>query len=453
MRSLFVKIFLWFWLAMTLIAAIGIGLALTTDRSRAELARRRENLVQQSRDWIAAYEAGGSQALREKAANLEGKKGLKAYLYLEGQGFLAGALPPPPVPGMVHLAEQSERIQIRHSRRGVWVALPADDGYVFVTEGRPPGPLERLLNPYRLTPRLVATFLVSGLVAFLLARSLSAPIRKLRFATRQLAGGDLATRVGRDIPGQDEIGGLAGDFDRMAERIEDLVGSQKRLLRDISHELRSPLARLNVALELARRRSGEGAREALDRIERETERLNELIGQLLNLNLSESGDGLVRPVSVDLESLVREVVADADFEARNRNRSVVLKKSCPYALSGSPELLRQAVENVVRNALRHTGAGTAVEVDLEARQLQGALIRVRDRGPGVPPAELAKIFEPFYRVDEARTRESGGTGIGLAITERAVRLHGGTVTAANAPEGGLVVEIFLPGGTRNTSEG
>ncbi len=441
MRSLFFKIFLWFWLAMTLIAAIGIGLALTTDRSRAELARRRENLAQQSREWIAAYEAGGAQALRDKAADLERKKGLKAYLFLEGEGFLSGAQPPAPVPGMVLLAEQSGRIQIRHRRRGVWVALPADDGYVFVTEGRPPGPLERLLNPYRLTPRLVATFLVTGLIAFLLARSLSAPIRKLRLATRQLAGGDLATRVGGGIRSQDEIGGLAGDFDRMAERIEELVGSQKRLLRDISHELRSPLARLNVALELARRRSGEGALEALDRIERETGRLNELIGQLLSLNLSESGGGLVRPVPVELEPLVREVVADADFEARNRNRSVVLGKSGPFALSGSPELLRQAVENVVRNALRHTAAGTAVEVDIERRAPQGVLIRVRDRGPGVPPAELSKIFEPFYRVDEARTRESGGTGIGLAITERAVRLHGGTVTAANAPEGGLVVEI------------
>jgi signal transduction histidine kinase len=387
MRSLFVKIFLWLWLAMTLIGAIGIGLALTTDRSRAELARRRESLVQQSREWVAAFEAGGAPALREKAIELERKKGLRAFLFLEGEGFLSGAEPPPPVPGMVRLAGQSEQVQIRHGRRGIWVALPAEDGYVFVTEGKPPGPLERLLNPYRLTPRLVATFLVTGLVAFLLARSLSAPIRRLRLATRQFAGGDLATRVGRDIRSQDEIGGLAEDFDRMAERIEELVGSQKRLLRDISHELRSPLARLNVALELARRRSGEEAREALDRIEREGGRLNEMIGQLLSLNLAESGGGLLKPVPVELEHLVREVVADADFEARNRNRSVVLKKTSPITLSGSPELLRQAVENVVRNALRHTAPGTAVEVGLEPGPSDGILIRVRDRGPGVTPGE------------------------------------------------------------------
>jgi signal transduction histidine kinase len=240
---------------------------------------------------------------------------------------------------------------------------------------------------------------------------------------------------------------MGHDFDEMASRVETLVGAQTRLLRDISHELRSPLARLRVALDLARKRAGPAAEGDLDRIEREAKRLNEMIGQLLALSRWESdlnGSGLER---VDLAALVREVASDADFEAQGRNCSVVVSQCDGCEIQGTPALLRSAVENVVRNAVRYAPDGTAVSISLRCPEGAGAgeaIVEVLDVGAGVPEEALADIFRPFYRIDDSRTRETGGAGLGLAITERAVRLHGGTVSAANVPGGGFVVGLRLP---------
>jgi signal transduction histidine kinase len=266
-----------------------------------------------------------------------------------------------------------------------------------------------------------------------------------------VAGGDLSARVGPLLGGRrDELADMGRDFDAMAARIEALVSAQTRLLRDISHELRSPLARLSVALDLARKRAGPEAANHLARIERESARLNEMIGQLLTLSRWEAGAGGSRRQAIDLAALVREVAEDADFEARGQNRAVELVACEGCATAGTPALLRSAVENVVRNAVRHTPESTAVRISLRcARDGEGgdtgrAVLTVRDEGAGVPAEALAEIFRPFYRVDDARDRESGGTGLGLAITERAVHLHGGTVTAENVAGGGFVVEIRLP---------
>jgi two-component system sensor histidine kinase CpxA len=233
----------------------------------------------------------------------------------------------------------------------------------------------------------------------------------------------------------------------MAQRLESMVKAQQRLLGDISHELRSPLARLGVALGLARQRSGPEAGGALDRIERESDNLNEMISQLLTLTRLESGTDGRKRTEVDLTSLVREVADDADFEARSINRGVQVVSADKCSITGVEELLRSAIENVVRNAVRFTPEGTTVEVALREQNGSGdhfAVISVRDRGHGVPEDALERIFRPFYRTEDARDRQSGGgTGLGLAITERAVRLHGGTVRASNAPDGGLAVELKL----------
>ena len=221
------------------------------------------------------------------------------------------------------------------------------------------------------------------------------------------------------------------------------------MLRDISHELRSPLARLSVALGLARQRpTGDPA--ALDRIEREADRLNALIGQLLTLARLESGAREPAREMVEVLAIVREVAEDADFEARGRRRAVQIVEAAEAAVVGDAELLRSAVENVVRNAVRHTGDGTAVEIAvrrLHGHGVPGVRISVRDHGSGVPSRALPYIFEPFYRVSEAREHHAGGVGLGLTIAHRTVRLHGGAVRAANAPDGGLVVEIDLPAET------
>jgi two-component system sensor histidine kinase CpxA len=238
------------------------------------------------------------------------------------------------------------------------------------------------------------------------------------------------------------------DFDAMAERLENLVKAQSRLLNDISHELRSPLARLNVALGLARQRSGMEAADMLERIELEASRLNELIGRLLTLARLEDGLQHVPPTPVALDEVVLSVAEDAEFEAQARKCHV--RSDIPegeWSVQGQPSLLHSAIENVVRNAIRYTREGTAVEIKLKREVLpEGAqaVVTVTDCGSGVPPDALEKLFQPFYRLDDDRGRQTGGVGLGLAITERAVRFHGGRVAAFNRTEGGLRLEIHLP---------
>jgi signal transduction histidine kinase len=290
--------------------------------------------------------------------------------------------------------------------------------------------------------RLIGLLLTAIALCYLLARYLTSPIRKLREATNQLADGDLQTRV---IPRlgrrRDEIGDLARDFNVMAERIENLIITQQRLNSDISHELRSPLARMNVALEIAKKKANESTLPILDRIENESNRLNEMIGRLLTLARLESGSEEVERKRVDLAEIVKDVAADADFEAQAKGKFVEVSTvdSCP--LMGSENLLRSAVENVLRNAVRYTKERTAVDVSLTRRNGH-AILRISDHGGGVPEDELANLFRPFYRVGEARERKTGGTGLGLAIAERAVKAHKGTITAQNY-NGGLLIEIGL----------
>jgi two-component system sensor histidine kinase CpxA len=285
--------------------------------------------------------------------------------------------------------------------------------------------------------------LTAGLVCYLLALYLTSPVKKLQSTVKSFAEGNLDARVSPELGNRgDELAELGREFDRMAERIAGLISSQKRLLADISHELRSPLARLTVALELARKNSTPKADQALDRIEQETERVNQLVGQLLKLTRLESGAEEVPPEAVALEELVQQVIDDADFEAKALNKSVKAVRLEQCRVAGSVELLRSAVENVVRNAVRYTPQGSAVEVGLQWR-LDTAVLTVRDHGPGVPQSELSHIFEPFYRVSEARERTSGGVGLGLSIAERTARLHGGTIRAENLPDG-LLVTLELP---------
>ena len=289
---------------------------------------------------------------------------------------------------------------------------------------------------------------LSGLVCWGLVRYLTAPLITLRGATRQLAAGDLGARTGANRNGRrDEVGDLGRDFDIMAGRIENLVEGQRQLLGDISHELRSPLARLRMAGALGRRQIESGAAgaeftPAFERIARETGRLDALIGQLLDLTRLENGgqDNFER---VNVTELVKEIAADAQFEAQTCNKRIELVRADEFSVQGERALLSSAIENVVRNALRHTLENTAVEIALETGA-SGARIRVRDHGAGVPPETLERIFEPFFRVEEARDRQSGGAGLGLAIVQRAINAHGGKVSARNAENGGLEVELELP---------
>jgi signal transduction histidine kinase len=266
------------------------------------------------------------------------------------------------------------------------------------------------------------------------------PLGKLQQAASDIAEGRLKTRVKPAIGRRhDEIALLGEDFDRMAEQIERLVTAQRNLLGDVSHELRSPLARLIVALSLLKQAQGEEAGEYQNRISIEAERLDKLIGQLLTLTRIDSGVDANLRETFDLANLVQEVVADGDFEARAQDRSVRFSAAESCSMSGVAEMIRSAIENVVRNAVRHTPPGTQVEVTIERHQ-PFALIRVRDHGPGVPEAMLKDVLLPFRREKPG----GNGAGLGLAIADRVVRLHNGSIEAYNAREGGLVIDINLP---------
>ena len=298
------------------------------------------------------------------------------------------------------------------------------------------------------TRRLLAVALAVALVCLVLAHYIASPILHLQSVSRRIATGDLSARVrGRLTSGRDEIADLSKDFNLMAEQIETLLHSQSQLLQAISHEMRSPLARLTLAAGLAKGNSAPESDGLLERIETEAERIEQMLSQLLTLARLDRGASSFPRTPVELSLLLSDIVLDASFEGSATKRSVILTNADPCLVDGSDALLRSAIENVIRNAIRYTRESSTVEVSLKLDNTAGqdfAVIRVTDKGPGVPSAELSQIFKPFYRVSSARERETGGTGLGLAITDRVVHLYHGSVAARNRTEGGLDVEIRLP---------
>jgi two-component system, OmpR family, sensor kinase len=279
---------------------------------------------------------------------------------------------------------------------------------------------------------------------FSLAWYFSKPIHSLRSAFEAVAGGDLDTRLGSDMGlRRDELADLGRDFDSMAERLRKLVEGQRRLLHDVSHELRSPLARLQAAIGLARQQP-EKIEASLARIEHESVRMEQLIDELLTLSKLEATVPGDATDEIDLGELLLHVLDDAKFEAEANDRGLEFNGNCAVLVAGNPELLQRAIENVVRNALKHTAVGSNVEVTAQADAVRKEIrIAVLDRGPGVPPGELQAIFEPFFRGAGA-VRNSDGHGLGLAIAQRVIRSHGGRIVAANRESGGLCIDIILP---------
>jgi two-component system sensor histidine kinase CpxA len=448
MRSLFLKIFLSYWVAQALFLVLAILITVAV-RERGESATWDAQQSTVLSKAVQNFEHGGQPELRRYMDEVRESQHVRAYL-LDQQGQDVGGRDLP------HWAESLAK-GITPPARDFWQrvmpspfrkqSLTAASGhrYTLVVFLPPSGPFGPGGVPGL---SILIGIISSGLVCYLLARYLTAPVVRLRAATQRLAAGDLSARAG-GVAGRrrDEMAQLVRDFDTMAERLEESVNAQARLLNDISHELRSPLARLNVASALARQRAGAEAHSALERIDLEADRLNDLIGGLLTIARLESGNDSRQKSPIMLGEMIEEIAADADFEAQGRNCGVksVVKEDC--RVLGAPILLHSAIENVVRNAARYTQEGTCAEVSLEREQGSDgpeAVIRIVDSGPGVPEEALDKLFRPFYRIDDARGRQTGGAGLGLAITERAVRLHGGTVKASNRPTGGLQMEIRLP---------
>jgi two-component system sensor histidine kinase CpxA len=456
MKSLFLRIFLSFWMAQALFVVLAILVTLAFRPRTSSWEGLRTTILN---DAVANYEEGGEAQLRQYMEGVESSQHVRAYLFDELGNEVSRR-------GAPDWAMRVAAGGPRSPRDGFLIPAPpaqrdsraSSDGkhrYTLVL-GLPPGP-RVFFGPRGLpVPGLIIAIISSGLVCYFLSWYMTKPIVRLRAATRQLAAGDLTARSGAPISKQrDEVAGLMRDFDAMAERLELLVKAQSRLLNDISHELRSPLARLNVALGLTRQRAGVESADMLDRIELEASRLNELIGRILTLARLEDGEQRVPQTPVPLGELVAGVAEDAEFEAQARHCHVrTMIPEGDWGVRGNDSLLHSAVENVVRNAVRYTQEGSSVEIALTSEKRGSgaeAVLRVSDSGPGVPEDALEKLFQPFYRLDDARGRLTGGVGLGLAITERAVRFHGGKVAAFNRAEGGLMVEIRLPlssGGVR-----
>lgn len=456
MGRLFWKFFLAFWLALVT-AAVGVGIVVSLHQRSAEtewtMPLRPGGFILDAADGV--LRAGGpavlAAALREWRQDGEGgvfvvdaggtdllgravPAAALAQARAEAEGADGGRDSRPEPVREVRLADGSHYLLFRD---GQAARLPGPPGPLNAGPGAPGGP--RGQPPDHRLP-IAAGLLASLAFSALLAWYLAKPIRNLRWAFEAAAAGYLETRVA-PLMGRrsDEIADLGRDFDRMAAQLQGLIAAQQRLLHDVSHELRSPLARLQVAIGLARQRP-ETMPDALERIEREAGRVDELVGELLTLSRLEAGMDDAPADTVDLVEMVAAIVDDACFEARAAGRDLALTARGEVLATVRAELLYRAFENVIRNAVKYTAAGTTVEVEAGADAAGGFRLTVSDRGPGVAGADLEAIFEPFYRAGKGGV----GFGLGLAIARGAVVAHGGGIVAQAREAGGLRVEIRLP---------
>jgi two-component system, OmpR family, sensor histidine kinase CpxA len=456
MRSLFLKIFLWFWIT---VIATGIALVATWIILQPKNGQSQIQTTLSGAAWasgnaaVDAFERQGSSAALAYMQQFSQKSHLKTCLFDRSGEAISGSDCRlfDDVIARASASNDSSFVY-RHGFAYVVVKLQGKSGreYIYVAEAAerhgPPGGI----GPLGVVMRWSVSLLVSGLICYLLARYLTTPILRLREASQHLAQGDLSTRAAAGMEGRrDELGALVRDFNAMAARIEELVSGQRQLIYDISHELRSPLARLNVALDLARERKG--SEPAFDYMEQDLERLNEMIGRLLTVARLDSSAIPPTMSQVDLTELIAQIARSADLELRKSDGAVQLASPGQFFVHGNAELLHSAIENVVRNAIRYTGIGNPVEICVTTQKPSSALIVVRDHGPGVPESELANIFQPFYRIADDRNRESGGAGLGLAIAGRVIRIHGGSIFARNAQPHGLEVELLLPQASTRSS--
>lgn len=452
MSRLFWKIFFAFWVSLILFAVVSLFAAnqaiehFRDDKSISGFDHRIRNYA---RDASVIASEKGIEGLTQFLKTIDRREAVPVMIVNEaGEELLGRSVHP-------HLQNRINRIlnnpDSKRRRMGPMpVSIIDVDGhgkFLMFPDIKALSLARVLGRPRVLVIPLLLAALASALVGMFLARYITAPIARMRRATHKLAEGDFSHRVTPEIGSRrDEIADLAQDFDNMADRLQILIAAQRQLLSDVSHELRSPLARLQVALGLARLKSDGKAEKELNRIEQESECVNELIGQLLSLSRLESRRYDTSTSDLDLNHLLKDVVEDANYEARERQCEVILHEQTEISLDANEALLKSAVENVVRNAVNYTADSSQVTVSLQQLSDAGkrCLIEVRDQGPGVPEDKLDSLFEPFVRVGEARDRNSGGFGLGLSIAERAIRVHGGHVKARNHPDGGLLVSIELP---------
>lgn len=436
MRSLYLKITLWIVLAFVLSL---VGTFYTMGTLNRNFTGR-QNAMSRMADWqfdkaVDAYERDGQAGLRQYMDELQ--------RYFQGGHFVVDAktnrdlLTGEDRSALAEAAAQPGAMPIPFARpRRFVIARVSDDGkYRYLVNIDPPFNSNNALLPLGLI------FLSLSVFSYGLFRYLASPLRQLSEAVERFGQGDLNARV--EVRRRDEIGVLGTRYNEMADRIQTLLAAERRLLEDVSHELRSPLARMHFAL--AAVKSAKDPESAIARLRKEIDRLGELVGYLLEVTRAEGDPSARAHEEVDLRALVEMIVDDARIEAEAKGCELELPEGEAIVAMADRELLRRAFENVVRNAIRYAPENSKIAVSLE-KHSGGAILQVRDAGPGVPEEMLGKIFQPFFRVDQSRTAATGGVGLGLAIAQRAVSLHHGAVRAENAHPGLRVsIELPLPG--------
>ena len=445
MRSLFARVFLNFWLASSLMV---LSLAVVTAMTNARPLSHRwlmHSLDLYTTTAIDVYEHGGVERLEEYLAEIHGDSHISATL-MKNDVNLTNT--PFPTDAAALLAQARREEKSTFSFGSPWIGVVrqqrGQDIYVLVSQVRPVRMFGNFLDPEKNWFRLAVMLLISVGLCGLLARSITRPIRSLQKTALAITQGNLAARALPAMKGRkDELASLAHDFDQMAERVQTLLNQQKMLLRDISHELRSPLARLSVSAELVQR----GDTTAAERMQADIKSLERMITDLLTLARIDASDKYSRHETVQIGRLVQQIVKDASFEGLTEQKSVVQTGVMERFVQADTGLLHSCIENVVRNALRHTPAGGVVEVKVSDDSdvvSPTVIVHVRDEGPGVPEQALDRIFDPFFRLPSPDAHKQSGAGLGLSISRRIATLYGGTVVARNQVEGGLEVQVRLP---------
>ena len=439
MSPLYKKLLLWFCAANIAVLLVSV---FVTDRIGRYANNNEPDWDTIASETLASYETKGLIGLAAFNDQQRRTRGMDVALYRDGVNLMQRKPPPPLRPFLQQLLAADALVL--QAGEGRWLAsrtLTTSKGerlQFIAFRGVPPPHARRDLL---LFVQIALSLLVIAALGFVLARSLTAPIAAIQSATRKMADGDLSARAdGATAMRGDELGALARDFNHMAARTETLVNQQRTVLQDVSHELRSPLARLHLLLELARQGASTSGSHQIDRAAREVSRLDDLIGEVLNLSRLETVLPGMTTVPVDLATLAQEVLDEHALEADARRLDVSLN-TITACVHGDAALLARALGNIVGNAIKFSAEGSVIALDVSTANGM-ASITVRDHGPGVPVAQLKQLFQPFYRGDNASRAE--GHGLGLAIAHRIVTAHGGRIEARNAEGGGLEVRLMLP---------
>ena len=449
MYSLFWKIFLTFW--VTILAIELLTAWFTADLSESEihpiLEKHNEEFVVSSTNAVSVLTKKGLTGFREWAETKDNLKGIdEVYIFDKNRGEVNRKEIPPNI--RMVLDNEFNRQSFAHHYQPIKHLLTfktttqdGDEYSVVSTFLHPP------LLKYLLVPQRVAvSVIISGLLCFFLARYFTSPLTNLRRSTQRMTRGDFdTTSLKRLRSRKDEFGALAIDFNAMTVRLSKVLDNQRQLLRDISHELNSPLSRIRVAIELARSRYAANDSKELDRIETEIERLELLINELLTFVKIESSNKKESMVRIDVREMLEHIVDDAQYVRSGPDIQQHISLHCRDGLEvlGDSRLLNRAIDNIVRNACYYSPPHAAINVRC-ANDSDNAYIFIEDQGPGVPDKMLEQIFDPFVRVSSARESDTGGSGIGLAIAKKVVEMHKGTIKAKNKDNEGLIVAISLP---------